>query len=233
MDTIFQPAIDDTQKPMTLIWLHGLGVDGSDFEDFQQELAQFGEVSNINMVLPTAPTRTITVMKMAMPGWYDLKTEIFQNDPEEDLVEDIEGMNASMALVQAIIDEEREKNPDTPIWLGGFSQGAAIALLTGYSQTVPLQGIIALSGYVPNHPRFEELSDLAQQTPTFIGHGTLDPVISIAKAREGVTLLNEKGATVEFSEYPMMHELCPDEVHDIGDFILSHSPQEETTVKEE
>ena len=104
MDTIFQPAIDDTQKPMTLIWLHGLGVDGSDFEDFQQELAQFGEVSNINMVLPTAPTRTITVMKMAMPGWYDLKTEIFQNDPEEDLVEDIEGMNASMALVQAIID---------------------------------------------------------------------------------------------------------------------------------
>ena len=143
MDTIFQPAIDDTQKPMTLIWLHGLGVDGSDFEDFQQELAQFGEVSNINMVLPTAPTRTITVMKMAMPGWYDLKTEIFQNDPEEDLVEDIEGMNASMALVQAIIDEEREKNPDTPIWLGGFSQGAAIALLTGYSQTVPLQGIIA------------------------------------------------------------------------------------------
>lgn len=235
MDTIYQPALDDTQNPMTLIWLHGLGVDGSDFEEFQQELSQFGEIQNLNIVLPTAPTRTISVMKMSMPGWYDLFNDTFQCKPGEVVEEDIEGMNASMAIVQSIIDDERKKNPDTPIWLGGFSQGAAIALLTGYSQTIPLQGIIALSGYVPNHPRFDELSDLARQTPTFIAHGTLDTVISIAKARDGVSHLNAKGATIEFYEYPMMHELCPDEIHDIGDFIMTHAPKtaEKVSVTEE
>lgn len=233
MDTIYQPALDKTQKPLTLIWLHGLGADGSDFEDFQQELSQFGEINNVNMVLPTAPVRTVTIMKMKMPAWYDLLDEIFQTKHDESLVEDIEGMNASMALVQSIIDQEREKNPDVPIWLGGFSQGAAIALLTGYSQMKPLQGIIALSGYIPNHPRFDELSDVARQTPTFIGHGTLDTVISIAKARDGLTLLNERGATVEFFEYPMMHEVCPDEIHDIGDFIQTHSPKPDSQAPEE
>lgn len=232
MDTIYQPALKATSKPVTLIWLHGLGADGSDFEDFQQELSQFGEVNNVNMVLPTAPTRMITVMKMKMPAWYDLLSDIFQTKPDEVVVEDIEGMNASMAFVQTIIDQEREKNPEVPIWLGGFSQGAAIALLTGYSQMIPLQGIIALSGYVPNHPRFQELSDVAKQTPTFVGHGTLDTVISIAKARDGLSLLNEKGATVEFYEYPMMHEVCPDEIHDIGDFIQTHSTQTEEQTTE-
>ena len=200
MDTIYQPALDDTQNPMTLIWLHGLGVDGSDFEEFQQELSQFGEIQNLNIVLPTAPT--ISVMKMSMPGWYDLFNDTFQCKPGEVIEEDIEGMNASMAIVQSIIDDERKKNPDTPIWLGGFSQGAAIALLTGYSQTIPLQGIIALSGYVPNHPRFDELSDLARQTPTFIAHGTLDTVISMLKLVMESAILMPRGQRLNFTSTP-------------------------------
>ena len=98
-----------------------------------------------------------------------------------------------------------------------------MALLVGYSQVEPLAGIIALSGYVPQHPRFKELSDLAKQTPVFMAHGTLDTVISIAKARSGLETLNLASASVEFHEYPMMHELCPDEITDLGDFIQAHT----------
>ena len=219
MDTIIQEPLDDSREPITMIWLHGLGVDGSDFESFQKELAQFGELNNVRMVLPSAPMRDITAYKMKLPGWYDF----YEEDFNEQQKEDIEGMNQSAAVINALIEEQRSQHPNSPIWLGGFSQGAAMALLVGMSQITPVAGIIALSGYVPKHPRFAELSDVAKQTPIFMAHGTLDSVISIAQARKGLEVLNKAGASVEFSDYPMMHEICPDEVADIAEFITVHS----------
>ena len=219
METLYLPALDENEKQATLIWLHGMGVDGSDFESFQEELDRFGDVRHLRLVLPTAPVRTITCMGLDMPAWYDVKDNDFNALGEDD----IDGMNQSREIIQKIIAEERAKSPDTPIWLGGFSQGAAMALLVVYSQVEPLAGIIALSGYVPKHPRFDELSDIARQTPVFMAHGTLDTVISIAKARNGLETLNLAGASVEFHEYPMMHELCPDEMADLGDFIRAHT----------
>ena len=223
MDTIIQEPLDDSQAPITLIWLHGLGVGGSDFESFQKELSQFGGLDNVRMVLPTAPSRDISAYKLTMNAWYDLYTENF----EEQEAEDIEGMNQSASVVTALIEELRQKYPTSPIWLGGFSQGAALALIAGLSQIPPVAGIIALSGYVPRHPRFEELSDVAKQPPIFMAHGTLDSVITIAQARAGLETLNQAGATVEFFDYPMMHEICPDEVTDIAEFIKAHSKSED------
>lgn len=219
METIYLPAINAEKKPITIIWLHGLGVDGSDFESFRHELKQFGGMDNINLVLPTAPTRKVTsIQKISMPAWYDLYTENFQVQQEEDL----EGMNESRDIIQAIIDEERAKNPDTPLVLGGFSQGAAMSLLTGLSQQTPLLAIAAFSGYVPNHPRFDELSDVAQQIPIFMSHGALDSVIPINKAENGFHILNREHANVEFHQYPMMHELCPNEIADFCEFLQVH-----------
>ncbi len=222
MDTIYQAALNSEKPSQTLIMLHGLGVDGSDLEGLQADLARISELDNVKVILPTAPVRTITVMNLDMPAWFDMLSDDFIERPGEVYPEDIKGMNESVAIVQKIIDEERATNPDTPIWIGGFSQGAVIALLAGYSQTLPLAGILALSGYIPRHQRFDELSDIARSTPTFIGHGTLDTVIPIAKGRDGVSLLNEKGATVEFYEYPMMHEISPDEIVDLADFMVTH-----------
>lgn len=223
MDTIIQEPIDTSLEPITMIWLHGLGVDGSDFESFQKELAQFGELNNVRMILPSAPERVITAYNMKMTGWYDFFQETFDEQEKEDL----EGMNQSAETINAIIAQAREAHPNSPIWLGGFSQGAAMALIVGLSQITPVAGIIALSGYVPKHPRFEELSDVAKQTPIFMAHGTLDSVVSIAQARKGLEVLNKAGASVEFYDYPMMHEICPDEVADIAEFIAAHSQAEE------
>ena len=215
METIYQPALNPDKKPITLIWLHGLGVDGSDFKHFQQELAQFGQIDNVNVVLPSAKVREVSTMKLSMPAWYDLYSDNFM----EKSPEDIEGMNEARDFVQTVIDEERAKNPDTPIVLGGFSQGAAVALLTGLSQTLPLLGIVAFSGYVPDHPRFVEISDIAKQIPIFMAHGSIDSVIPMHKAEEGLLTLNQAQANVEFHQYAMMHELCPEEIADLGDFL--------------
>lgn len=218
METIYQPALNQDKKPITMIWLHGLGVDGSDFKAFQQELEQFGQIDNINMVLPSAKVREVSVMKLSMPAWYDLYSDNFMEKAQED----IDGMNEARDYVQSIIDEERAKNPDTPIVLGGFSQGAAVALLAGLSQTTPLLGIVAFSGYVPLHPRFDEISDIAKQIPIFMAHGSIDSVIPMHKAEEGVLTLNKAQANIEFHQYPMMHELCPDEIADLAEFLQVH-----------
>lgn len=218
METIYQPALNEEKKPITMIWLHGLGVDGSDFKFFQQELEQFGQLDNVNMVLPSAPIRDISAMNLSMPAWYDLYTDNFMEKSEEDIT----GMNEAMELVQTIIDEEREKNPDTPIVLGGFSQGAAVSLLAGLAQKAPLLAIVAFSGYVPHHPRFDEISDIAKQTPIFMSHGSIDPVIPMHKAEEGLLTLNHAQANVEFHQYAMMHEVCPDEVADLAEFLQVH-----------
>ena len=229
METLYLPALDENEKQATLIWLHGMGVDGSDFESFQEELDRFGDVRHLRLVLPTAPVRTITCMGLDMPAWYDVKDNDFNALGEDD----IDGMNQSAEFINALIEEQRQKYPESPIWLGGFSQGAAMALIVGMSQIPPIAGIIALSGYVPNHPRFEELSDVAKQTPIYMAHGTLDPVISIAQARRSLETLNKAGATVEFFDYPMMHEICPDEVADIAEFINAHSEQVTANTSEE
>ncbi|HIU37257.1 MAG TPA: dienelactone hydrolase family protein [Candidatus Aphodousia faecigallinarum] len=222
MDTIIQEPLDDSHAPITLIWLHGMGVDGSDFESFQKELSQFGELNNVRMILPSAPSRDISAYNMKMTAWYDIYDETFDSQQKED----IDGMNQAADTISALIEEQRQKNPQSPIWLGGFSQGAALALLVGMSQINPVAGVIALSGYVPNHPRFDELSDVAKQTPIFMAHGTLDSVITIAQARAGLEILNKAGASVEFKDYPMMHEICPDELSDIAEFISAHSSEQ-------
>lgn len=221
MDTIIQEPLSDSPTPITLIWLHGMGVDGSDFESFQKELSQFGNLDNIRVILPTAPKRVLTAYNMTLNAWYDFFSENFDDQEKEDYA----GMDDAVETINQIIKEQRSAHPESPIWVGGFSQGAAIALLTGLSETDPIAGVIALSGYAPQHPRLSELSNLARQTPIFMAHGTLDPVISIAQARASLERLNKAGASVEFAEYPMMHEICPDEVSDIGDFIRAHSVQ--------
>lgn len=223
MDTIYLPALNQDKQPITLIWLHGLGVDGSDFEKFQTELNQFGGLDNINLVLPTAPTRVVDHMNGAeMPAWFNLSEDPIGSDTEHS---DIEGMNASRDFIQELINKEHQKHPDVPIVVGGFSQGAAMALLVGLSQQKPLLAIVAFSGFLPAHPRFEELSDVAQQIPVFMAHGALDSVVPMNQAENGFHKLNAAHANVEFHQYPMMHELCPNELEDLGDFLNVHLEQ--------
>ncbi|HAW44989.1 MAG TPA: hypothetical protein DCW60_01370 [Sutterella sp.] len=210
-------------KPcFTLIWLHGLGADGSDFEDFQQELFQYSEIDNVNLILPTAPDRKVRTFDKELPAWFDISEDIEETVSQET---DVEGMDASVKAVAELIEAEKKASPDVPIVIGGFSQGAVIALLTGFNHPADIQAVVAFSGFVPMmHPRFAEISDVARKLPVFIAHGTLDPVIPINLVTDGVSRLTCLDTQVEFHTYPMVHELCPDEMKDLGDFLKAHLP---------
>lgn len=221
MDPITIPAISSDRPSFTLIWLHGLGADALDFEDFQQELHQFSDIENVKLILPEAPARTITAAGKEMRGWFDIKEEL----TEDNLPDDFGGMDASVELVDAIVTAEKAAHPDTPVVLGGFSQGAVIALLAGFEAPERIAGVIALSGFVPEHPRFAEISDVAKSLPVFIGHGMLDPVVPVSVINAGVARLNNVGASVSLRTYPMLHEICPDEMKDLGDFLRDTMPE--------
>lgn len=218
MDTIYLKAINKESKTFDLFWLHGMGVDGADFEELQSELQQYAGIENANLILPTAPERKITMFNKEMPAWFDLNTDI----QDDDFAEDIAGMNESVRYVQEIIEERHEKYPENQIVIGGFSQGAVIALLAGYTLTEKIDAIICLSGFIPRHSRLDEISDIARKIPVFIGHGSLDSVVPALTIEEGCERLSAIKASYELHTYPMGHEISPEEVKDLGEFLKIH-----------
>lgn len=217
---IFNPS--DVNKPfITIIGLTNEGTKGSTQKDPREILQRLAKLQNVRLVFPEPPIRQITLTSENLPAWYDLRGDSFSTAKCED---DLTFINESMNLIQDVIDEEHRLYPSAPIWLVGFSQGATMAILTGLNQLEPIAGVIALSGFVPDHPRLKELSDVARQTPIFMAHGSLDSVITISKSRESLARLIQAGANVEFFEYPMVHEVCPREVKDLGEFIRAYTP---------
>ena len=190
----------------SVIWLHGLGADGHDFEPIVPEL---GLKAPLRFVFPHAPVRAVTINNGArMRAWYDIFQ--FGGGPEDEA-----GIRASQLLVEELI--QREKNP---VFLAGFSQGGAIVLQTGLRYPDKLRGILALSTYLPLATKLsDEKSKANQDIPIFMAHGTQDPVIPLQRAKLSREVLEQQGYQVEWHEYPMPHSVCPQEIGDIAAFI--------------
>jgi phospholipase/carboxylesterase len=217
-DTTLLDSIDlqpDGEASAAVIVLHGLGADGNDFVPIVQELDLAG-APPIRFVFPHAPAIPVTINGgMSMRAWYDIL--------HMDLVrrEDEAGLRKSMAAVRALVEREQQRGiPASRIVLAGFSQGCAMALLTGLRMSERLAGIIGLSGYLPLAETTAAERDPANQdTPIFLAHGIADPVVAIARALTSRDTLRELGYTVEWNEYPMTHSVCQSEIVDIGRFI--------------
>jgi phospholipase/carboxylesterase len=190
----------------SVIWLHGLGADGHDFEPIVPEL---GLAAPVRFVFPHAPERAVTINNgMRMRAWYD----IFQFGGG---LEDEAGIRASEKLVGEMIEQEK-----VPVFLAGFSQGGAIVLQTALRYPKKLAGVLALSCYLPLAAKFPaEKSKANQDIPVFMAHGTLDPVVPIQMGRMSRVALEQQGYKVEWHEYPMPHSVCPQEIGDIAAFI--------------
>ena len=198
-----------------VIWLHGLGADGHDFEAVVPEL-RVPSLLRLRFIFPHAPVRPVTLnMGMPMRAWYD----ILQMGGGK---EDEGGIRASQALVQALIEQEKGRGVDPRrIVLAGFSQGGAIVLQTGLRHAERLAGILALSTYLPLARKLAaEHSAANQHLPVFMAHGTQDPMIGIARARESRVALESLGYPVQWQEYPMAHSVCGQEVADIAAWLL-------------
>ena len=199
----------------SVIWLHGLGADGHDFEPIVPELVQRSERA-VRFVFPHAPIRPVTLNGgYAMRAWYD----IIALDRRAE--EDVNGIRASQALITAWIQRENAGGiPSERIVLAGFSQGGAMALYSGTRYPERLAGIIGLSCYQLLGERLDaERLAANQATPIFLGHGLQDPVVIPALGEAARRQLQAAGYAVEWHAYSMPHSVCPQEVTDIASWL--------------
>ncbi len=205
------------QEPRaTIIILHGLGADGTDFLSMADEL-KLGAVGPVRYLFPRAPVRPVTINGgHAMRAWYDILGA--------DLVkrEDEAGLRESMAAVSQLIAREVARGvPAHRIVLAGFSQGCAITLGAGLRHHERLAGLAGLSGYLPlADTTAAERHDANSLTPVFMAHGRRDGVVPLARGSAGRDLLQSLGQTVQWQDYPMEHSVCMEEVQALQQWLL-------------
>jgi len=190
-----------------VIWLHGLGADGHDFEPIVPEL----ELEQaVRFVFPHAPMRPVTINNgMRMRAWYDIFQ--FGGGPEDEA-----GIRASQKIVETLIGAEKGKK----IVLAGFSQGGAIVLQAALRHAEALAGVLALSTYLPLAAKVQaEASSANRAIPIFMAHGQYDEIIPLDRAEASRDALQRLGYAVEWHAYPMPHSVCAPEIADISRFL--------------
>jgi phospholipase/carboxylesterase len=199
----------------TVIWMHGLGADGHDFEPIVPELVRPGERA-LRFVFPHAPVRPVTLNGgYPMRAWYDIISL------ERRSAQDEAGIRASFGVVEALIRRENERGiASDHIVLAGFSQGGAMAIYSGTRYPEKLAGIIGLSCYMLLETKLSaERTAANHSTSIFLGHGTQDPVVSPMLGEETRRLLEQEGYSVEWHTYPMPHSVCAPEVAHIAAWL--------------
>jgi phospholipase/carboxylesterase len=198
-----------------VIWLHGLGADGHDFEPIVPELALPPALA-VRFVFPHAPMQPVTINGgWVMRAWYDIR------DDGGVRREDGPGVRASQGRIEALIARERARGVASDrIVLAGFSQGGAMALHTGLRHPEPLAGIMALSCALPLAESLAaEASPANRNVPIFMAHGTEDPLIPLARGGQARDLLRQLGYRVHWREYPIPHAVCADEIRDLAAWL--------------
>lgn len=211
------PAIEIETGPnptASIVWMHGLGADGNDFVPIAREL-DLSAVGPVRFVFPNAPSIPITLNSgYVMPAWYDIHPDRSREDEA--------GLRRSQGEIEALIAREKARGvPASRIVVAGFSQGCAMALMTGLRHAETLAGIVGLSGYLPlaSHTAAERHAANAA-TPVFLAHGTRDPMVVLPRATASRDALKALGYDVEWHDYPMEHTVCLEEVQDLNQWLL-------------
>ena len=199
----------------SVIWLHGLGADGHDFEPIVPELGLPDDLP-LRFVFPHAPVRPVTINGgMAMRAWYDIVSLDAEGRADE------EGVHDSTARLEALIEREEQRGIESrKIVIAGFSQGGAIAINTALRSERPLAGLMALSTYLALPSALDNIL-VSRDLPVFMAHGTFDPMVLPQWGQSSADQLREAGFTVEWQDYPMAHAVCLEEIRDISRWLRS------------
>ncbi len=205
----------DEHPTAAVIWMHGLGADGSDFVPIVREL-NLTACPGIRFIFPNADSIPVTINGgYVMPAWYDILGM--------DLVrkEDEAGLRKSQQQIEALIQREMDRGISADkIILAGFSQGCAMTLQTGLRFSHKLAGLMCLSGYLPLQGSVSVEHHAANKaTPIFMAHGRGDGVVTIDRAEKSRDFLLELGYNIEWHEYLMQHSVCEEEIDDIGNWL--------------
>jgi phospholipase/carboxylesterase len=204
-----------TEPAAAVIWLHGLGADGHDFEPVVPMLGLSASLP-VRFVFPHAPVRPVTInMGMRMRAWYDIVDISVDRKVDTDNL-----LESADRLVDLIEAEKRRGRKSAQIVLAGFSQGGAVALHAGLRYPETLAGIVALSTYMPTADTLEaEASDANRKVPIFMAHGAMDPTVPAESGRRARQVMQQMGYRIEWREYPMMHEVCVEEIRELGSWM--------------
>ena len=212
-------AIENETSPnprFSVIWLHGLGADGSDFEPVVPELG-LDESVGVRFIFPHAPMIPVTCNGgYVMRSWYD----IISLDTDSRQIDDA-GIVASREAIRRLIEREVARGvPAARIFIAGFSQGGAVAYATALTHPERLGGVIALSTYIPNPDWLgAEASAANASTPIFAAHGSEDDVVAPVLGIRARDFLRQRGYAIEWHDYAMPHSVCLEEVEEIGRWL--------------
>lgn len=215
LDVIIKEPEDGSRPDCTLVWLHGMGTTPENFSPFSKEILDFGGPKT-RLILPRAPRKPLTIQNgQITTAWYDILAGLGEQP------EDIPGLKSMHLRISQIINRIVSQGiPAETIFLGGFSQGAAMALYSGLRQARTLAGVIALSGYLPAADILDnDITPAGKMTPFFVAHGAYDDVINPIIARKSANFIETKVDTLVWREYEMEHEISPDEMNHIVQFM--------------
>ena len=202
------------QPRASIVVMHGLGAGAQDFAPFVDDI-DLGEVGPVRWLFPQAPQRPVTINGgYVMPAWFDIHPDRSHEDEA--------GLRASQASIEALLAREQARGvPAHRIVLGGFSQGCAMALMTGLRHGERLAGVFGLSGYLPLADTLAaECSAANRQVPIFLAHGTQDDMVMLPRAAAARNALQALGYAVDWRTYPMGHSVCLQEVQDLRQWLL-------------
>lgn len=206
-EIIIEPA---GRVDKVVIWMHGLGADGSDFVPIVEELS-FPGIDNIRFIFPHAEVLPVTINGgMQMRAWYDiLQADLTRRVDGKGVLRSVERI-ANLVSSQVVGDIQL-----SDIVLAGFSQGGVIALHTAMQLNLPVAGVMALSAYLP----MRETMEVDQKQNIFLAHGIDDGIVPYAEALSSLDWLRDKGHEVDWHHYPMMHSVCAEEIADINSWM--------------
>jgi len=213
--------VETAPKPnAAVIWLHGLGADGHDFEPVVPEIVRRRERA-WRFVFPHAPERPVSINGgMSMRAWYDILSL------DRGALEDAAGFRETDALVRQLIAKQAARGiPASRVVLAGFSQGGAVSLYSALRLPERLAGVIALSCYLPLASSLgAERAAANDGVPIFMAHGLADPMLPIVMGQKSRDFLSTLGFPVEWHQYPMAHSVCEAEIADIRAFLFRVLP---------
>lgn len=207
----------ESEHKYSVIWMHGLGADGHDFEGLVPEL-HLAARANIHFIFPNAPVQPVTINGGAsMRSWYDILEMSLERKVDHN------GIYQSSGSIETLIRQEMDRGiPSANILLAGFSQGGVIALHTGLRYPHQLAGIVALSTYLPTIEQLKtERSAANNATPIFMAHGIIDPIVAVESGKAAFDTLKSMDYNIEWHDYLMEHRLCVEEIEHISAFMNS------------
>lgn len=218
------PCVEiEAQVPATasVIFLHGLGADGHDFEP----VAPIFKLPWARFIFPHAPAIPVTINNgHVMPAWYDIRSLAF--DPHAGPREDEAHILASAAAITRLIARERARGiASDRIVLGGFSQGGAMAQFTGTRHPDPLAGLLILSAYELLSDRRHEHARANLDTPILFCHGRHDPMVPLFAGRAAHEAALRPGRDVRWHEFPIQHEVSLPELQVVTAWLHERLPR--------